>query len=208
MRANRVIVYLNKYFPLKKNQIKTKLKYPKKNKYALLVALIISANTTDKQVNKVTSKLFKKASDPYSMINIGEKKISQIIKSAGMAKKKASYIYKMSKQLVDSEFKFSHKRMEDLLYEQMPILKKNLVLLSGVGNKIAGVYIINARLFDKNIKENDFPVDTHVKQFAIKFGLTKNKDPTKISRDLKKLFPPTMWAKLHYQMIAANRIKN
>ncbi len=192
MKVNRIVTYLDKYFPLKKNQIKTKLKYPKKNKYALLVALIISANTTDEQVNKVTNELFNKAKNPRNMIKIGENKIAHIIKSAGMAKKKASYIYKMSKQLVD---------------KQMPVLKKNLMLLSGVGNKIAGVYIINAKLFDKNVKENDFPVDTHVKQFAIKYKLTKNKDPAKISQDLKNIFPATIWAKLHYQMIAAGRSK-
>ena len=88
---------------------------------------------------------------------------------------------------------------------KFPITKEELIKLPGVGNKIAGVFIINAKLFDKNIKEFDFPVDTHVKQFALKHKLTKNKNPNKISEDLKKLFPQKKWAKLHYQMIIANR---
>lgn len=186
-RMSKIISHLNKHFPLTKNEIRTKLTYPAKNKYTLLVALILSASTTDKQVNNVTNILFKRANTPLKMIKLGQKEIEKIIKSAGLHKKKASYIIKMSHILLDRG--------------QMPKLKKDLIKLPGVGNKIAGVFIINS-----DSKETDFPVDTHVKQFAIRHKLTKHTAPSKISEDLKKKFPEKYWAKLHYQMIAENRM--
>ena len=125
------------------------------------------------------------------MIKLGKQNIYKIIKKVGLSKKKSSYIFELSK-IITEKSKF-------------PITKEELIKLPGVGNKIAGVFIINAKLFDKNIKEFDFPVDTHIKQFALKHKLTKNKNPNKVSEDLKQLFPQKKWAKLHYQMIAANR---
>ena len=186
-----ILSFLNKNFPLNKNQIKTELYYPKKNKYALLIALILSASTTDKQVNNVTPELFSIADNPFNMIKLGKQNIYKLIKKVGLSKKKSSYIFELSKIIIEKS--------------KFPITKEKLIELPGVGNKIAGVFIINAKLFDKNIKEFDFPVDTHVKQFALKHKLTKNKNPNKISEDLKQLFPQKKWAKLHYQMIAANR---
>ena len=186
-----ILSFLNKNFPLIKNQIKTDLYYPKKNKYALLIALILSANTTDKQVNNVTPELFSIADNPFNMIKLGKQNIYKIIKKVGLSKKKSLYIFELSKIIINKS--------------KFPITKEELIKLPGVGNKIAGVFIINAKLFDKNIKEFDFPVDTHIKQFALRHKLTKNKNPNKISEDLKKLFPQKKWAKLHYQMIIANR---
>ena len=189
--VKKTLIYLDKNFPLKKNQIKTELYYPNKNKYALLIALVLSANTTDKQVNSVTPTLFSKADNPFNMIKLGKQNIYKIIKKVGLSKKKSSYIFELSKIIIEKS--------------KIPLTKEKLIELPGVGNKIAGVFIINARLFDKNIKEFDFPVDTHVKQFALRYKLTKNKNPNKISEDLKKLFSKEKWAKLHYQMIIANR---
>ena len=189
--VKKTLIYLDKNFPLKKNQIKTELYYPNKNKYALLIALVLSANTTDKQVNSVTPTLFSKADNPFNMIKLGKQNIYKIIKKVGLSKKKSSYIFELSKIIIEKS--------------KIPLTKEKLIELPGVGNKIAGVFIINAKLFDKNIKEFDFPVDTHVKQFALRHKLTKNKNPNKISEDLKQLFQQKKWAKLHYQMIAANR---
>ena len=176
--------YLNKNFPLKKKEIKTFLIYPKNNKYALLVSLIISASSHDEQVNKVTNILFQRADNPFKMIKLGKNKINKIIKSVGLSNKKSEYIIKMSRMIIDIGF---------------PKNKKDLLKLPGVGNKIAGVFLINTNI------NTDFPVDTHVKQFAIRHKLTKNKNPTKISEDLKRIFPERNWAKLHYQMILENR---
>ena len=87
-----ILSFLNKNFPLNKNQIKTELYYHKKNKYALLIALILSASTTDKQVNNVTPELFSMADNPFNMIKLGKQNIYKIIKKVGLSKKKSSYI--------------------------------------------------------------------------------------------------------------------
>jgi len=121
------------------------------------------------------------------MIKLGKAKIKSIIRCIGIADRKSTYIIKLSKMLIKD-------------YQgKVPKKKRELVKLSGVGNKIAGVFLINAG------GEPDFAVDTHVKRCAIKWKLTKETNPTKISDDLKKLFPKKDWAKIHYQMIAAGR---
>ena len=165
---DKTIRYLNGKFPLKKKEIKTELQYPKENKFALLVAILLSASSSDKQVNKATKELFKQAYTPKNMVKLGKNKIYDIIKSVGIGKRKAHYIYDLSKEII----KLKH----------IPNSLIELVKLPGIGNKTAGVYLINARLFDKNIKEVYFPVDTHVKQFAIRHNLTTETNPYKIQK--------------------------
>jgi endonuclease III len=186
-KAKKIQVYLNNTFPIE--NAKTDLVYPKNNKFALLIVILLSANTTDKQVNKVSPLLFKKANNPDKMLKLGISQIRNIIKSVGLASKKSEYIIKLSRILVK---KYNSK---------IPETKNELVKLPGVGNKIAGVYLINATGLA------DFPVDTHIRRCAIAWGLTKNKDPTKISEDLKKIFPKTHWVKIRYQMIMAGRAR-
>lgn len=188
-RAKEVQKYLDKEFPLKPNEVKTDLYYLKKSKYTLLIAILLSANTSDKQVNNVTPILFKLADSPIKMIRLGKSKIRNIIKSIGLSDKKASYIIDLSKILI-KEYN-----------GRVPKDKKELIKLPGIGNKIAGVFLINAG------GNADLPVDTHVKRCAIKWKLTKETNPTKISEDLKRLFPKRNWAKIHYQMINAGRAK-
>ena len=185
--AAEVKRFLDKNFPLKTTEIKTGLKYPKKNKFALLVAVILSSNTTDKQVNNVTKELFKYANKSKAMLKLGRSKIRSIIMSAGLAERKSKYIISLSKELIS---KYNGR---------VPMNKKDLLKLPGVGNKVAGVFLINAG------GEPDFPVDTHVKKCAIKWKLTKETNAIKISLDLKKLFNKKDWAKIHYQMIHASR---
>ena len=162
-RAKNVQAYLDKNFPLKKNEIKTGLKYLKNNNFTLLIAILLSASTSDKQVNKVSSELFRKASTPRKMINLGKTRIKSIINPIGLADRKSGYIVRLSKMLIKD------------YGGRVPQDKKELIKLPGVGNKIAGVYSINSG------GENDLPVDTHVKRCAIAWKLTKNKNPTKIS---------------------------
>jgi len=186
-RVYEVRKFLNKNFPLKKSEIKTDLYYLKGNNFTLLIAILLSSNTTVKQVNTVTRELFKKANTARKMITLGKSKIRSIIRCIGIADRKSTYIIKLSKMLIKD-------------YQgKIPKEKKELVKLPGIGNKISGVFLINAG------GEPDLPVDTHVKRCAISWKLTKETNPTKISNDLKKLFPKKDWAKIHYQMIAAGR---
>ena len=188
-KGRKIQKFLNKEFPLKK--IGTGLKYPKNNKFTLLIAILLSANTTDKQVNIVTKDLFKRANNPNKMLNLGRANIYNIIKPIGIANRKSEYIIKLSKMLI-KEYN-----------SKVPSDKKELMKLPGVGNKVAGVFLIN----QSSKGQTDLPVDTHVKRCAIKWKLTKEKNPTKISEDLKKIFPKKDWAKIHYQMILAGRAK-
>lgn len=181
--------FLDKEFPLKPNEVKTGLYYIKRSKYTLLIAILLSANTSDKQVNKVTPILFKLADTPNKMIKLGKHKIRNIIKPIGLSNKKSEYIVNLSKILIKE---YNNK---------VPKTKKELIKLPGIGNKIAGVFLINSG------STFDLPVDIHVKRCAIKWGLTKETNPTKISEDLKKLFPKQNWAKIHYQMINASRAR-
>lgn len=188
-RAEKLQKFLDKEFPLKPNEVKTDLYYLKKYKYTLLIAILLSANTSDKQVNKITPTLFKLANTPNKMLKLGKSKIRNIIKPIGLAEKKSTYIINLSKTLIKD---YNNKVPND---------KKELIKLPGVGNKIAGVFLINSG------GSADLPVDTHVKKCAIKWRLTKETNPTKISEDLKKLFPKRKWVKIRYQMINASRAK-
>ncbi len=186
-KVAKVQRFLNKKFPLKKNEVKTGLFYPKGNRYALLIAILLSSASSDKQVNTATPELFQRANTPRKMMRLGKQKIFSIIRCIGIADRKSDYIIKLSKMLIKD-------------YQgKVPKCKKELVKLPGIGNKVAGVFLINTG------GDHDLPVDTHVKKCAIKWKLTKNTNPTKISNDLKKLFPERNWAKIHYQMIAASR---
>lgn len=176
---------MNKKYPIKNKDIKTKLYYLENNNYTLLIAIILSCNTSDNLVNKVTPILFKKANTPTKMIQLGIEKIKSIISPIGLANKKAKYIYDTSCIIMKRS--------------KIPTTKKELIKLPGVGNKVAGVYLINIK------GSVDFPVDRHVKRIALKYKLTKHKDPNKISEDLKEIFPKRNWKKLHYQMIEASR---
>ena len=136
---DKTIRYLNGKFPLKKDEIRTELIYPYKNKFALLIAILLSASSSDKQVNKITGKLFKKAPTPEAMIKLGKKRIYKIIKSVGIGERKSEYIYRLSKEID----RIGH----------IPSTRNELIKLPGIGNKSSAVYLINARLFDNNIKQ-------------------------------------------------------
>ena len=157
------------------------------NAFTLLIAVLLSAQTTDKRVNIVTKELFKKASNPEKMLKLGEKKVYEYIKTCGLAPKKAKAIIGTSKILLE---KYKGKVPKELkLLEELP----------GVGHKTASVVV--SEFFHKPA----FPVDTHIHRLAQRWGLTNGKSVKKTEEDLKKLFDEKDWRDLHLQIIFYGR---
>ena len=157
------------------------------NAFTLLIAVLLSAQTTDKRVNIVTKELFKKASSPEKMLKLGEKKVYEYIKTCGLAPKKAKAIIGTSKILLE---KYKGKVPKELkLLEELP----------GVGHKTASVVV--SEFFHKPA----FPVDTHIHRLAQRWGLTNGKSVKKTEEDLKKLFDDKDWRNLHLQIIFYGR---
>ncbi len=157
------------------------------NPFQLLVATILSAQCTDKQVNKVTPALFAEYPDAESMSNAPIEKIEELIHSTGFYKNKAKNIKSMAYALV-KEHNF-----------QVPDNMESLVKLPGVGRKTANVVLGNA------FKVPGMVVDTHVKRITNRYGLTKNSDPEKIEQDLMKIFPRERWTELSHQLVLFGR---
>ena len=158
-----------------------------KNSFTLLVAVVLSAQSTDKKVNELTKELFKVADNPDKMVKLGIKGIYKYIKQLGLSNQKSKNIYNLSKQLVE---KFN---------KQVPSTFKELESLPGVGHKTASV--IMAQVF--NIPS--FPVDTHIHRLSQRWGLTEGENVIQTEKDLKKIFPITEWNKLHLQIIFYGR---
>tara|TARA_Y100000813_G_scaffold66472_1_gene46868 strand:- start:789 stop:1445 length:657 start_codon:yes stop_codon:yes gene_type:complete len=157
------------------------------NAFTLLIAVLLSAQTTDKRVNIVTKELFKRASSPEKMLKLGEKKVYEYIKTCGLAPKKAKAIIGTSKILLE---KYKGKVPKELhLLEELP----------GVGHKTASVVV--SEFFHKPA----FPVDTHIHRLAQRWGLTNGKSVKKTEEDLKKLFDEKDWRDLHLQIIFYGR---
>ncbi len=153
--------------------------------YTLLVAVMLSAQTTDKKVNQVTPALFKKANTPNKMLNLKLSTIQSLIKEIGLAPTKSKNLLKMAKQLVAGGG-----MRADWDY---------LESLAGVGHKTASVvmsqwYGIPA-----------FPVDTHIHRLASRWGLSKAKNVEMTERDLKIIWPKQSWNRRHLQIIFFGR---
>ncbi len=157
------------------------------NDFTFLIAVLLSAQTTDKRVNIVTAELFKKANTPSKMLALGEKKLYEYIKTCGLAPKKTKAIIKTSKILIE---KYGEKLPKDLfLLEELP----------GVGHKTASVVV--SEIF--NVPA--FPVDTHIHRLAQRWGLTSGKSVKQTEKDLKLLFDKSKWRDLHLQFIFYGR---
>jgi endonuclease-3 len=139
--------------------------------YTFLIAVVLSAQTTDVQVNKVTSELFKEYRTVDDILNLGLEQLTQKIRSIGLYKNKAKYITALSRMLKD---KFGSK---------IPNSREDLESLPGIGRKSANV-ILNI-LFDKPT----IAVDTHVLRLSKRLGLSQNDDPFKVEMDLEKIIP-------------------
>jgi len=158
-----------------------------KDAYTLLVAVILSAQCTDKRVNEVTPALFAKADTPEKMVKLGQEKIRKLIATCGLANTKSKSIFEMSKMLIVEHG------------GKVPNSFQGLEKLPGVGHKTASV--IMAQAFGVPA----FPVDTHIHRLAQRWRLTNGKSVEQTEKDLKKLFPPERWNKLHIQLILYGR---
>lgn len=154
-----------------------------KDPYTLLIAVLLSAQCTDKRVNLTTPYLFKRADTPEKMIRCTQEEIEDIIRPCGLARAKSKAIWQLSKDLIEKHHSQVPKTMEEL--EELP----------GVGHKTASVVLIHA--FDMPA----FPVDTHIHRCAARWGLSSGKSVKQTEMDLKKLFPEMLWKKLHLQII-------
>ena len=181
-KSEQIIDYLNEILP----DVGCELNYNKPHE--LLIAVVLSAQTTDKAVNLVTPLLFKKYPSVSSLAEAKQEDVENIIHAIGLYKNKARNIILLSQELM--------KRFNG----EVPHNKEDLVSLPGVGNKTASV--VRLELF----KEDEFPVDTHVARISKRLGYAKkNDDPLTIERKLKKAFPREHWGKLHHQFIHFGR---
>ena len=153
------------------------------NPYTLLVAVLLSAQSTDVRVNKITSILFKKASNPKEMIKLGINRIRQIIKPVGLSPKKSKAIFNLSKIIIN-DFK-----------GKVPKNFPDLESLPGVGHKTASVVMTQA------FGISSFPVDTHIHRLMYRWGLSSGKNVVQTEKDAKRLFPKNKWKDLHLQII-------
>ena len=154
-----------------------------KDPYTLLIAVLLSAQSTDVGVNKVTPKLFEKADNPFDMIKLSVEEIREIIKPVGLSPMKSKGIYGLSKILIEKHNGKVPQNFEDL--EELP----------AVGHKTASVVL--AQAFDIPT----FPVDTHIHRLMFRWGLSNGKNVKKTEEDAKKIFPIKLWNKLHLQII-------
>lgn len=157
------------------------------NEFTLLVAVLLSAQCTDRRVNQVTPELFRLADNPSAMAKVPVEKIREIIRRCGLAPQKSKAISKLSQILVTQ------------FAGQVPADLKELERLPGVGHKTASVVMAQAFGIPA------FPVDTHIHRLAQRWGLTKGKNVKQTEADLKSLFPPTIWNTLHLQIIFYGR---
>jgi endonuclease III len=155
--------------------------------FTLLVAVVLSAQTTDAQVNRVTPALFRRGPTPEALAKMPESEILKLIRSCGLAPSKARNLKRLAKTLVDQ---YGGKVPRDMA---------ELEKLPGVGHKTASVVMTQA------FGEPAFPVDTHIHRLAKRWGLSKAKDVKQTERDLKKLFPREEWGKRHLQLIYFGR---
>ena len=158
-----------------------------KDPYTLLIAVLLSAQSTDAGVNKITPKLFAKADNPYEMIKMSIDEIRKIIRPVGLSPMKSKGIYGLSKILIEKHDGKVPKNLKDL--EELP----------AVGHKTASVVISQAFGIPA------FPVDTHIHRLMFRWGLSTGKSVKKTEEDAKRIFPKNLWNKLHIQIIYYGR---
>jgi endonuclease-3 len=154
--------------------------------YTLLVAVALSAQTTDKKVNEVTPALFAVANTPERMVELGEEGILEIIREIGLAPTKARNLWKAANQILDNG-------------GEVTADWEFLESLAGVGHKTAGVVMAQA------FGVPAFPVDTHIHRLAGRWGLSKAAGVEQTERDLKAVFPEETWIRRHLQIIYFGR---
>lgn len=183
--SEKEIVTVFERFKKANPEPKSELEY--KDPYTLLVAVALSAQTTDKSVNKATRELFKVADTPEKMIELGEEKLTGYIRSIGLYKNKAKHVIEMSRMLVN-EFN-----------SQVPQTRQELERLAGVGRKTANV-VLNV-VFNKPT----MPVDTHLLRISPKIGLAEGSTPLEIEKELVERIPQEYMMHAHHWLILHGR---
>ncbi len=184
MMMNRIFLYLDELFP----NPKCELNYEKD--YELLIAIVLSAQTTDKRVNLVTPKLFSKYDSLEDLSKADVGLISEIIRPIGTYKKKAEFVVGIAKRLVDDG------------YSVIPNDRKYLESLPGVGRKTVNVFLSN--IYD----EAAIAVDTHVERVSKRLKLAySNDDVLTVEKKLMKKVPKDRWSRTHHQMVLFGRYK-
>ena len=158
-----------------------------KDPYTLLIAVLLSAQTTDARVNQITPTLFAKADNPYDMVLLTVDEIEAIIKPLGLAPAKAKGIYGLSHILINQH------------NGQVPQTFEELEALPSVGHKTASVVLSQA------FGIPTFPVDTHIHRLMHRWGLSDGSSVVQTEKDAKRLFPKKRWNKLHIQIILYGR---
>lgn len=158
-----------------------------RNAYTLLIAVLLSAQCTDKRVNEITPLLFAEADTPEAMVRLPVERIREIIKPCGLSPRKSQAIFELSRILLDQHD------------GQVPDNFEALEALPGVGHKTASVVMSQA------FGHPAFPVDTHIHRLAKRWGLSSGKSVEQTEKDLKRLFPKSTWNSLHLQIIFYGR---
>lgn len=172
---------LNELYP------ETPIPLQHKDPYTLLVAVVLSAQCTDERVNQITPYLFERADNPEEMAALSIEEIADVIRPCGLAPMKSKGIYGLSK-IIHEEFG-----------GRVPSTFSELEALPGVGHKTASVVMSQA------FGHAAFPVDTHIHRLAYRWGLSSGKNVVQTERDLKRLFPESIWNRLHLQIIFFGR---
>jgi len=180
-KAQLIVSMLEGFYP------ETPVPLDHTNTFELLVAVLMSAQTTDLKVNEVTPALFAKANTPQLMAQLPVETILNDIRQVGLAPTKARNIRRLSELLVE--------RHDGIIPESFEALEA----LPGVGHKTAGVVL--AQAFDIPA----FPIDTHIHRLAARWGLSNGTNVERTERDLKAVFPKHLWNKLHLQIIFFGR---
>ena len=158
-----------------------------KDPYTLLIAVLLSAQSTDARVNLITPILFEKADNPFDMVKLSVDEIREIIKPVGLSPMKSKGIYGLSKILIE---KYNGEVPADIqLLEELP----------SVGHKTASVVMSQA------FGVPSFPVDTHIHRLMYRWNLSTGKNVVQTEKDAKRLFPKELWNKLHLQIIYYGR---
>ena len=180
---NKIFAYLDELFP----DPKCELDYNKN--YELLIAIVLSAQTTDKRVNKVTKVLFSKYPTLKALSNADTYDIEQIIKEIGTFRKKAIYVKEIATSLYNNG-------------ECIPNDRKFIESLSGVGRKTTNVFL------SEIYNEPTIAVDTHVTRVSKRLGLANDKDEVNIiEKKLMKIIPKDRWSRTHHQLVLFGRYK-
>ena len=158
-----------------------------KDSYTLLIAVLLSAQSTDKGVNKITPILFSKADTPQKMVKLSVEEIRDIIRPVGLSPMKSKGIFELSRILIE---KYNGRVPNDI---------KALESLPAVGHKTASVVMSQA------FGVASFPVDTHIHRLMYRWGFSSGKNVKSTEKDARRLFPKVLWNKLHLQIIFYGR---